>query len=78
MADTKEYLVEVDYCGRVDSYIVSAKNAKEAINFLYQEKFAGSISYNVLRGYTPILKKNLTARSLGSLHNESGRIIRVH
>lgn len=78
MADMKEYLVEVDYCCRLDYYIVSARNAKEAINFLYQEEFAGSISYDVLSGYTPIRKKDLTAKSLGSLHNESGRIIRVY
>lgn len=78
MADMKEYLVEVDYCGRISFYVVSAKDAKDAIDTLYEREYKNRISYSVRKGYKPVLKKDFAARSLGSLHTELGRIIPIH
>lgn len=55
------------------TYIVSAKNSKEAIEYFINN------CERIKNISNPNLKKNLvsriTARSLGSLHNEHGKLI---
>lgn len=57
----KEYLVQAEWA----YYIVLAKDAKDAINQIY-EKYSDWYD-----------KRRIYAQSLGSLHNEKGKIIRV-
>ena len=79
----KDYLVTSDYGQWDDIFIVLAKDAKDAIEQVYQSyvvpmnikrknKEAGYNSYRIC------LKSELHARSIGSLHNEDGKIIRAN
>mgnify|MGYP003378622209 CR=1 FL=1 len=81
----KDYLVTSDYGQWDNIFIVLAQNAKDAIEQVYQSyvipmnedikrenKEAGYNSYRIC------LKSELHARSLGSLHNEYGKIIKVN
>lgn len=81
----KDYLVTSD-CGQFDNiFIVLAKNAKDAIKQVYQSYVAPmnedikkenkEAGYNY---YRICLKSELHAKSIGSLHNEDGKIIRVN
>ena len=62
----KEYLVynNNNNNNKVIAFIVSAKDAKDAL-------------YQVCKKYD-VHMKNLKARSLGSLHNEKGKIIKLN
>lgn len=75
MTDLKEYVVTVDENQWNNLYIVSAKNAKEAINIVWESEFAWKVQMDREDGYRPTAKYQLHARSIGSLHNENGRII---
>lgn len=79
MADLKEYLVTTK-----DNaiFIVSAKDAKDAIEYVYANHYARQnrewIDENRKIGFTMnkiFTKADFNARSLGSLHTENGRII---
>lgn len=65
MADMKEYIVWVS--GTNDIYLVSAKNAKDAIDQVW-EMVRGDGTY----------KQDLIARSTGSLHNEQGKVVMLY
>ena len=79
MADLKEYLV-----ASTDNkvFIVAAKDAKEAIDYVYNNHYArrnrewlkenAKIGFAMNRIYT---KADFSARSIGSLHTEHGRMI---
>ena len=67
MANIKEYVVTTDY--NYDVYIVLAKDAKEAINAVCDKMSEHGMSID---------KKELTARSTGSLHNEQGKVVMLH
>lgn len=75
MADLKEYVVTVDGNQWNNTYITSAKNAKEAINIVWESEFAWKVKEDREKGYRPTAKYELHARSIGSLHNEEGRVI---
>lgn len=65
----KEYIIYVLGI----TYIISAKNSKDAITYFVNNcELIKNIS-------NPVIKKRLvsriTARSLGSLHNEEGKLI---
>jgi len=65
----KDYLLTIkntDY-----SFIVSAKDAKDAIQTLWEKITAEDFPMS-------IIKTDLQARSLGSLHTEYGKIIDLH
>lgn len=73
----KEYYVWSDYNDIKSVWIVSAKNAKDAVQQVYDSYI---IHFNKLikdnnNGIKAHGKENLHARSLGSLHNEYGKII---
>ena len=80
MPDMKEYLVTTD--NENMTFIVSAKNAKDAIAQVWEAYFEWRneeikeankrINFRQYRLYT---KSELSARSLGSLHNEQGKIL---
>lgn len=79
-SEIKEYLVTLNNYGGM--FIVSAKNAKDAIAQVWEEHFLlineGLREDNKRMGYHAnhiYAKSELTARSLGSLHNEQGKII---
>ena len=81
MADMKEYLVTVCDC---ENFIVSAKNAKDAIaqvwELYYEWKNAEMREENKRLGWKAnyiYAKSDLSARSLGSLHTEQGKIIHL-
>lgn len=62
----KEYVVEVRGYHICKKYIVSAKDAKDAINQVYEE-----ISEWVY-------KEDIHAKSIASLHNKEGKFIKVY
>lgn len=81
----KDYLVINDYGQWDNIFIVLAKNAKDAIDQVYQSyvvpmnedlkrenKRAG---YNL---YQICLKSELHAKSIGSIHSKEGKIILVN
>jgi hypothetical protein len=80
----KEYLVTND--GDWDNiFIVSAKDAKDAINQVFEEYFElqneGLRKENKELGYYAnhiFTKSDLSAKSIGSLHNRDGKVIRVN
>lgn len=80
----KEYLVTND--GDWDNiFIVSAKDAKDAINQVFEKHFEwqneGLKKENKELGYYAnhiFTKSDLSAKSIGSLHNRDGKIIRVN
>ena len=74
----KEYLVVVDEAQWNNLYIVSAKNAKDAIQQVWDEHFSWKVEEDKAKGYKPYCKSDIHARSLGSLHNEEGKIIVVN
>ena len=81
MSDLKEFLVTVK---EKEKYIVTAKDTKEAIEYIYANNYARQnrvwkeendyIGFEMNHIYT---KDEFVARSLGSLHTENGRIICV-
>ena len=81
-SDMKDYLVTLNNYSRM--FIVSAKNAKDAISQVWEEHFAWRneelreenkrLGYHANHIYA---KSELTAISLGSLHNEQGKIINL-
>lgn len=81
----KDYLVTSDYGQWDNIFIVLAKNAKDAIEQVCQsyvvpmneeiKRENKEVGYNSCR---TCLKSELHARSIGSLHNEDGKIIRVN
>lgn len=81
----KDYLVTSDYGQWGNIFVVLAKNTKEAIEQVYQSYIVPmnedikrenkEVEYN---SYRICLKSELHARSIGSLHNENGKIIRVN
>ena len=75
MADLKEYVVTVDGNQWNNLYIVSAKNAKDAVNTVWESEFAWKVKQDREEGYRPTAKYELRARSIGSYHNEEGRVI---
>ena len=75
MADLKEYVVTVDGNQWNNLYIAAAKNAKEAINIVWESEFARKVKQDREEGYRPTAKYELHARSIGSLHNEEGQVI---
>ena len=79
MADLKEYLV-VSTDKKV--FIVSAKDSKDAIEYIYNNHYLKQnrkwIEENQKIGFAMnkiFTKADFNARSLGSLHNEMGRMI---
>lgn len=72
MADMKEYIVFTECTD--DIYLVSAKNAKDAIAQVWEEVQVDNQAY-IAKGREPIYKKELFARSTGSLHNEQGKVV---
>lgn len=77
MSDLREYVVEVD-SSRDNIYLVSAKNAKEAINIVWEDVFKISNEWDKEHGYNPFTKCDLHAKSVGSLHNRDGKIVCLH
>lgn len=85
MRDLKDYLVTSDYGQWNNTWIVAAKNAKDAIQQVY-EKYVIPMNEDIKREnkeanwnfYRICRKDELHARSLGSLHNEEGKIILVN
>ena len=75
MADLKEYVVTVDGNSWDNLYIVSAKNGKDAINMVWESEFAWRVQGDKEKGFRPIAKHELHAKSIGSLHNSEGRVI---
>ena len=75
MADLKEYVVTVDGNQWNNLYIVSAKNAKDAVNAVWESEFAWKVKQDREEGYRPTAKYKLHAKSIGSYHNEEGRVI---
>ena len=79
MPDLKEYLVTVR---EKERYIVSAKDAKEAMEYVYANNYARQnrewLDENIKAGFVLnhiYTKDEFTARSLGSMHTEQDRII---
>ncbi len=81
----KEYLVTSDYGQWNNIFIVMAKNGKDAIEQVYQS-YVVPMNKDIKKenkeeGYTVYsicLKSELHAKSLGSLHNKNGRIVRIN
>lgn len=81
----KEYLVTTDYGQYNNIWIVLAKDAKDAINQVWEHYYKDmndelleenkEVGYNM---YKLILKSELKAKSLGSLHTTDGKIINVN
>lgn len=81
----KDYLVTSDYGQWDNIFIISAKNAKDAIDQIYQsyivplnediKKENKKAGYDFCR---ICLKNELHAKSIESLHSENGKIIRVN
>lgn len=80
----KEYLVTSDYGQWNNIWIVLAKNAKDAINQVWEEYIVPMNeelkmdNKNSFSQWKLCYKNELHAKSLGSLHNEDGKIISVH
>ena len=81
----KDYLVTSDYGQWDNTWIVLAKDSKDAIDQVYQSYVVPlnedvrieneEAGYKMLR---KCLKNELHARSIGSLHNEHGKIVLVN
>lgn len=74
----KEYYVWSDYGQWNNMWIVLAKNAKDAIQQVYDEyivHFNKSIDRN--NEIKSCRRDELHARSLGSMHNEYGKVIHI-
>lgn len=81
----KDYLVTSDYGQLDNTWIVLAKDAKDAIEQVYQSYIIPlnedvrikneEVEYKMMR---KCFKNELHARSIGSLHNERGKIILVN
>ncbi len=81
----KEYLVESNQGQWTNTWIVLAHNSKEAIQTVWD--YVGFDSWNSRLkeenkrlGYQAnamFLKTEFTARSIGSLHNENGKVIEI-
>lgn len=81
----KDYLVTTDYGQYNNIWIVSAKDSKDAINQVWEHYYKDmndelteenkEVGYNMFKKIT---KSEIKARSLGSLHNEEGKIINVN
>lgn len=81
----KEYLVKTDYGQHNNKWIVLATDSKDAINQVWEYYYKDmndeidvenkEFGYNM---YKKITKGEIKARSLGSLHNENGKIINVN
>lgn len=78
----KEYLVEIPGADWNNIYIVSAKNAKDAINQVftqcYKERNTEMQKENKEAGEALnyiFARSKLTARSISSIHNEEGKVI---
>ena len=78
----KEYLVSSSLTQYEHNWIVSAKDSKDAINIVFEKKIVplneilkqeNELVCSLIN--TLIQKSNLSARSIGSLHNELGKII---
>lgn len=78
MKNLKEYVVTVDGNQWNNLFIVSAKNAKDAINVVWEGHFSWRKESDKENGYRPTAKYELHARSVGSLHSEDGRVIRLN
>ena len=65
----EEYVVTVVGNQWNNLYIASAKNAKEAINIVWESEFAWKVKEDREKGYSPTAKYELHARSIGSLLN---------
>lgn len=75
MSDVKEYVVTVDGNDWDKLFVVSAKNAKDAVNAVWYEYFSHRVDEDKEKGYRPTVKSELHARSVGSLHNEYGKVV---
>lgn len=81
----KDYLVISDYGQWDNIFIVLAENTKDAIEQVYQS-YVVPMNKDIIRenkevgynSYRICLKSELHAKSIGSLHNEYGKIIRVN
>lgn len=81
----KEYLVTSDYGQWNNMWIVSAKDAKDAINQVY-ETYIVPMNMEIKEEnrrdgfpyYRCCKKSELHARSISSLHNEDGKIICIN
>lgn len=81
----KEYLVTMDGAQWNNIFIVSAQNARVAINQVFNEYFApenvGLRKENKEWG-EPLnhiyVKSDLTAKSIGSLHSRDGKVVCVN
>ena len=81
----KDYLVTSSYGQWNNTWIVLAKNVKDAIDQVYQsyvipmnediKRENKEVGYNLMR---VCLKRELHARSIRSLHSEEGNIILVN
>ena len=81
----KEYLVTTGYGQYSNKWIVLATDSKDAINQVWEFYYKDmndeidvenkEFGYNM---YKKITKSEIKARSLGSLHNENGKIINVN
>lgn len=75
MAISREYVVTVDGNQWNNLYVVSANNAKEAINIVWESEFAWKVHQDREKGYRPTVKNELHAISIDSLHNKEGRVV---
>ena len=81
----KDYLVTSDYGQKDNIWVALAKNAKDAIDQVYQS-YVIPMNENIKRenreaGYHSMrvcLKSELHAKSIGSLHSKEGKIILVN
>lgn len=85
MVDLKEYLVTSDYGQWNNIWIVAGKNAKDAIQQVYEkhiipmnEELKEENRKYGWKLYRLCRKNELHARSVGSLHNRDGKIISVN
>lgn len=81
----KEYLVTMDDASWDNTFVVSAKDSKDAINQVFDKCFKPQNESlreeNKELGYYAnhiFTKSDLTAKSIGGLHNRYGKIIRVN
>lgn len=81
----KDYLVTSDYGQWDNIFIVFAKDAKDAIEQIYQS-YVVPMNEDIKRknkeagynSYRTCLKSELHAKSLEKIHSEDGKIIRVN
>lgn len=81
----KEYLVKTDYGQYNNIWIVLAKDAKDAINqvweYYYDDMNMDILVENKKVGYEMyklMSKSELSAKSLGSLHSKNGIVISIN